>query len=173
MINEEIWLFAGIIYLAIAPRLFRPYRSASKLLTGNFPRIVAESWNMKNQLPIIVSTHVQTWDLTQMNKYNLPFSVCIASIWRHYYKQWNTARLQEQPAFDKASDLTVTYLWSSCETLQHWAQGNNKSLMVKYVQVWKRILSQNIYGSWIASFRMPIISDVWDGSFVKCHDCPL
>ena len=46
--------------------------------------------------------------------------------------------------FDKSSDLTVIYLWSSCETLQHWALGNINSLMVKYEQVWKRILSQNI-----------------------------
>ena len=61
----------------------------------------------------------------------------------HIYKLWNTARWQE-PAFDKTSDLGVIHLWSSCETLQHRAQGNINSLMVKYVQDWNRILSESI-----------------------------
>ena len=49
-----------------------------------------------------------------------------------------------EPAFDKASDLRVIHLWSSCETFQHRAHGNINSLMVKYIEVWNRILSQNI-----------------------------
>ena len=61
----------------------------------------------------------------------------------HVYKLWNTARWQE-PAFNKASDLRVIHLWSSCETLQHRSQGNINSLMAKYVQVWNHILSRNI-----------------------------
>ena len=58
-------------------------------------------------------------------------------------KLWNTARWHE-PAFDKASDLRVIHLWLWYGTLQNRAQGNVNSLMVKYVQVWNRILPQNI-----------------------------
>ena len=58
-------------------------------------------------------------------------------------KFWNTARWQE-PAFDKASGLRVIHLWLWYETLQNRAQGNINSFMVKYVQVWNRILPQNI-----------------------------
>ena len=60
----------------------------------------------------------------------------------HDYKLWNTDRFQE-PAFDKASDLRVIHIWSSCEML-HRSQGSINSFKVKYVQVWNRILSQNI-----------------------------
>ena len=100
----------------------------------------------------------------------------------HVYKLWNTARWQE-PAFDTASDLRVILLWSSCETPQHRAQGNINSLMVKYVQVWNRILSQNIYLMawywfmeclwWNAEFRIPIISTFREWSFMECYDWPL
>ena len=60
----------------------------------------------------------------------------------HDYKLW--ARWQE-PALDKASDLRVIHISSSCETLQHHPQWNISLLMVRYIQVWNRILSQNIY----------------------------
>ena len=58
------------------------------------------------------------------------------------------------------------------ETLKHWAQWNINFLMVKYVQIWNSILSQKKcwrpgIGSWIASFRIPIISITREGSFVK------
>ena len=61
----------------------------------------------------------------------------------HVCKLLNTARWQE-PAFDKSSDLRVIYLWLWYETFQNRAQGNINSLMDKYVQVWNRILPQNI-----------------------------
>ena len=61
----------------------------------------------------------------------------------HICKLWYTARWQEL-AFDKASDLRVIHLWLWYETLQNRALGNINSLMVKYVQVWNRILPQNI-----------------------------
>ena len=61
------------------------------------------------------------------------------------------------------------------ETLKHWAQWNINSLMVKYVHIWNSILSQkNCWwpdiGSWIASFRIPIISITREDLFVKNID---
>ena len=50
----------------------------------------------------------------------------------HDHKLWNTARWHE-PSFDKDSDHRVIHLWSSLETLQHWAQRNINSMMAKYV----------------------------------------
>ena len=40
--------------------------------------------------------------------------------------------------------LRVIHIWLWYETLQNRAQGNINSLVVKYVQVWNRILPQNI-----------------------------
>ena len=96
----------------------------------------------------------------------------------HDHKLWNTARCQE-PAFHKASDLTMIHFDRRVETLQHWAHWNINSLMVKYVQIWNSILSQKKngwwpgIGSWIASFRIPIISIAREGLFVKCIDWSL
>ena len=61
----------------------------------------------------------------------------------HVCKLWNTVRWQE-PAFDKASDIRVVHLSLWYETLQNRAQWNINSLVVKYVQIWNRILPQNI-----------------------------
>ena len=79
--------------------------------------------------------------------------------------------------------------WSTFDhrvkTLQHWAQWNINSLMIKYVQIWNSILShthtqkkkKNSWwpgiGSWIASFRIPIISTTREGLFLKCIDWSL
>ena len=67
--------------------------------------------------------------------------------------------------------------WSTfdrVETLQHWAQWNINSLMVKYEQIWNSILSHTKrnsrwpgIGSWIASFRITIISTTREGLFVN------
>ena len=62
------------------------------------------------------------------------------------YKLGNTAKWQA-PAFDEASDLRVTNLWSSCEILQHRTQGNINSLVVTDVQIWSSILLQ-IFSWW-------------------------
>ena len=79
----------------------------------------------------------------QVNDYNLYYQFPMFVYHLHDNKLWNTARRQET-AFDTASDSRVNNLWSSCGTLQHWAQGNINSLMVKYKQVWNRILSQDV-----------------------------
>ena len=53
----------------------------------------------------------------------------------------------QEPAFYKASDLRVSYLWLWYETLQNRAQGNLTrwwSNMYRSVQVWNCILPQNI-----------------------------
>ena len=93
------------------------------------------------------------------------------------YKLGNTAKWQA-PAFDEASDLRVTNLWSLCEMLQHRTQGNINSLMVENVPIWSRILLQIFswwsgIGLWNASFREPIISTMRDGSHVICYDWSL
>ena len=67
------------------------------------------------------------------------------------------------------------------ETLKHWAQWNINSLMVKYVQIWNRILSQKKLvggqcpgiGSWIVSFRIPIFFITQEGLFIKFLDWSL
>ena len=58
------------------------------------------------------------------------------------------------------------------QTLKNWAQWNINSLMVKYVQIWNSSLSQKNnwwpgIDSWIASFRIPIISTTREGLFAK------
>ena len=84
------------------------------------------------------------------------------------HKLWNTARWQE-PAFHKHFKLQISQ-WSTfdhrVEMLQHWAQWNINSLMVKYVQTWNWILSQKQFSWWIASFQIPIISTMREGLFV-------
>ena len=97
---------------------------------------------------------------------------------RHDHKLWNTARWQE-PAFHKASDLTMIYLWSSCGYAPELS-------LVKYQLVAGQIctdLKQHFVAkkfswwpgisSWIASFRIPIISTTRGGLFVKCLDWSL
>ena len=65
----------------------------------------------------VYNQHVfKSWDLTQMNDWNLLFSVAMFVYDLHDYKLWNTARWQE-PAFDIASDLRIIQLGSSCEMM--------------------------------------------------------
>ena len=59
----------------------------------------------------------------------------------HDHKLWNRARWQE-PAFHKASDLTMIHRWRRrCGNAQALSQWNINSFMVKYVQIWNSILS--------------------------------
>ena len=71
--------------------------------------------------------------------YSAQFAMFVYDL--HDHKLLNTARCQE-PAFHKASDLTMTTFDRRVETLQHCTQWNINSLMVKYVQIWNSILSQ-------------------------------
>ena len=87
----------------------------------------------------------KSWDLTQMNNWNLLFSVAMFVYDLHDYKLWNTARWQE-PAFDIASDLRIIHLGSSCEMLQHPAQRNINSLMVKCVWIWTAFCKYLVHG---------------------------
>ena len=67
-----------------------------------------------------------------MNDFYSQFAIYVHDL--HDYKLWNTARWQG-PAFDKVSDLRVTHLWPSCETIQHRAQGSFNSFIFKYAQL--------------------------------------
>ena len=90
------------------------------------------------------------------------------------HKLWNRARWQE-PAFHKASDLTKIHRWSSPvwkrpsiepnEILTRWW-----SNMYRYETAFchkKKISWWPGIGSWIASFRIPIISTTREGLFAK------
>ena len=90
--------------------------------------------------------HVQVGDLAQVNEwiFHSQFATLVNDLHISINTSCEIPLDGKNPHLTQASDLTVIYIWSSCETVQHRAQGNINSLMVKYVQVWKRILSQNI-----------------------------
>ena len=90
----------------------------------------------------------------------------------------------KNPHFTKLQISECSTCDRRVETLQHRARRNIKSLMVKYVQVGSRILSQKfswwtgtrgqvlVYGM-RHSVRIPMISTMREGLLVKCIDWPL
>ena len=123
-------------------------------------------------------TRVRICDLAQVNNLNVLFSICyvlcmITMITKCEIQLDDKNQHSTKPRISEGSAFDRRFKCSSIEPkekLTHWWSNVFRSETAFCHKIF-RLLPDN--GSWNASFRISVISTMWEGSSVKCHDCPL